>query len=366
MMIYLHDILDPAELSRLVAEKYINAVRSPDGRHVLYNYTERATYARLWTPETRQCRGLIVEQATGRIVCRPFDKFFNIGEVPETALEALRSLPHTPEITEKLDGSMVAVWRDGDALRASTRGSFTSIQARAALAWLTARGHTGRDWPMGSYTVIGEWCAPDNQVVLRYAQPEFRLIGARALYDGADFDYFALELVADELNLPVVPCYAGDLAAAVAAQSTLTGVEGWVARWGGGFRVKIKTADYLRLHRIISGFSAERMREALLLGEAERYLTEIPEELRAEAEAIYAEISRRARERSDLATSMYTALSPLLRTEGRKGYAMAVQRHPRDLWPLLFALADGKPIAALILKTLDLSDLRSAQTVGEP
>lgn len=364
-MTYLYDILDPAELSRLVAEKYINAIRSPDGRHVLYNYTERATYARLWTAETRQCRGLIVEQATGRIVCRPFDKFFNVGETPETSMEALLALPVTPTLTEKLDGSMVAVWRDGNTLRASTRGSFTSSQAAAALAWLTARGHTGRDWPTGSYTVIGEWCAPDNRVVLSYAQAEFRLIGARALYDGADFDYPALALVANELDLPVVPVYAGDFAAAVATQATLTGVEGWVARWPSGFRVKIKTADYLRLHRLISGFSAERMREALLLNEAERYLTELPEELRAEAEHIYGEIKRRAMERADTAIALHATLSPLLREEGRKGYALAVQRQPRDLWPLLFALADNKPIAGLILKALDLGDLKAVPVPSE-
>lgn len=359
-MTYLHDILDPTELSKLVAERYISAVTSPDGRNVLYNYTERATYARLWTPETRQCRGLIVEQATGRIVCRPFDKFFNVGETSETALEALHNLPNAPELTEKLDGSMVAVWRDGNILRASTRGSFTSSQAAAALAWLTARGYTARNWPAGSYTVIGEWCAPDNRVVLSYPQAELRLIGARALYDGADFDYFALRLLADELCLPVVGAYTGDLAAAVAAQNTLTGAEGWVARWPGGFRVKIKTADYLRLHRIVSGFSAERMREALLLGEAERYMAELPEELRAEAESVYAEIKRRAAERAEAATGIYATLAPLLSAEGRKGYALAVQRHPRDLWPLLFALADSKPISPLILKALDLSDMPAA------
>lgn len=353
-MTYLSDILDVGELSRQVAEGYIGAVRSRGGDLVLYNYTARATYARVWTPETRQCRGLIVEQATGLVVCRPFDKFFNVDEVAEARLDALLALPGRPTLTEKLDGSMVAIWAHGGRISCTTRGSFTSAQAAAAQAWLAQHAPEVQYLPAG-LTLIGEWCSPDNRVVLRYDRPELRLIGAR-FTSGVDFDHPALVELGAEFGLPVVTAPADDLIEAMAARERLAGVEGWVARWPGGYRVKIKTAEYLRLHRLISAYSPERLRESLLDDTITNYLEQLPEELRAEAEGHLAAIQARIAARVARANASYHTLAPLL-AEGRKAFALRVQLQPLDLRPLLFALADGKPIDKLVLRSLNLSDL---------
>ena len=158
----LSDIINVDELERQIAAKLIRRVASPDGRHVLYNYTELAQYSKAWTPEVRLCRGLIARADTGQIVCRPFQKFFNYGEAEAPAIP---SEWQEVEAMSKLDGSMVAVWWDDKyGWACTTRGSFTSDQASAAQAWLD--GHIDVSELDRGSTYVCEWTAPDNRVVL--------------------------------------------------------------------------------------------------------------------------------------------------------------------------------------------------------
>jgi len=347
------NIMDREELSRLVEGHYISRVFSPDACLVLYNYTAKATYDRVWTPETRACRGLIVDASTGDVVARPFEKFSNVDEAgfPESALGALLARPGPVEITDKLDGSMIAVWHYAGGWHCSTRGSFASTQAQAAQAWIVA--HANLIYAHPGYTYISEWCAPDNRVVLKYDKPELRLIGVR-MAPGYDAPYCEVAHWAHVLNLPVVPVLADcDLEALALRRAMTTGVEGWVARWPDGFRVKIKTEDYLRLHRLISGFSAARVREAMLSADTARYIGELPEEIRSEAERIAAVLDKRVQERVAILIASHARLSPLL-SDSRKAFALAVQSEPQEDRSFLFSLADGRPIADKLLKDIDL------------
>lgn len=357
-MTHLSDILDTGELDRLVNEKYISRIVSPDGRLLLHNYTERATYDRVWTAETRRCRGLISDAATGRIIARPFEKFSNVDEAgfPESSLSALLLRPGPVEITDKLDGSMVAVWHDDGAWHCSTRGSFTSTQAQAARAWLESRLF-GWNSVLQDFTLLCEWCAPDNRVVLKYNTTDLVLIGARHVATGTDCHHRQLENIGTLALLNVVPIVTDtDLETLVSRRALTTGVEGWVARWPDGYRVKVKTEDYLRLHRLISGFSAARVRAAMLTGEAAHYVQELPEEIRAEAERIVATLERVCGERAAYLAITYARFAPLL-SDSRKTFALAVQREPKEDWPYLFSLADDKPIAEKLLKAVDLAIL---------
>lgn len=347
----LADIMDIDELDRLVAEHYITRRIDESGRYVLHNYTEKATYDRVWTAETKRCRG-IVSDRQGKILARPFDKFFNVDESEETRLGGLLARPGDVEITDKLDGSMIAFWHADKAWHTSTRGSFTSSQAVAALQWL--QPHIPYDG--GGLTLLLEYCAPDNRVVLRYDKPECILIGARSTRDGYDHNYSALQMIASELGLSVTPQYIGTLESSVAARVSSTGCEGWVARWPDGFRVKIKTEDYLRLHRLVTGFNAARVRDVMLAGGMDTYLPDLPEEFRAEAERMAAVMQEATQARLEALRATFARLAPLA-AESRKAYAMAVQQEPALDRPYLFSLLDNKPITDKVLLALDLEAL---------
>src|SRR5690348_3527676 len=74
------DLFDLSALDEALRERLVVARRHPSEPLTILNYTERCQYERgLWGPVTLACRGLIHDD-NGRIVARPFRKFFNYGQ----------------------------------------------------------------------------------------------------------------------------------------------------------------------------------------------------------------------------------------------------------------------------------------------
>lgn len=228
--------------------------------------------------------------------------------------------------------------------------------------------------PKQRFTFVGEWCAPDNRVVLRYEQPELRLIGVRMWDDKrtGDLPHFAVASWAEELGLSVVPrienATLDDLTARAQSEA---GIEGWVLRWGdkhNAFRVKVKTADYIRLHKALSGFGPKQVYEVLALCNPDAwdaYEQGLPEEILPDALRYADTMQEAVISRAESLAAVFNALSPLLYA-GRREFALAVQREcpPADR-PIVFALADGKPVEPLLWKQLDYRALFGAEA-AEP
>jgi RNA ligase len=136
------------------------------------------------------------------------------------------------------------------------------------------------------------------------------------------------------------------------------GIEGWVVRFRNGVRVKIKVAAYRRLHKLISGLNAARVREALLgQGGLAELLLALPEEFWPDVRAIGAEIERRAAAELARLEAAHAGLLADGGAESRKAYALlAAERHRPDT-PYLFALLDGKQVRPMLLKAIDLTGL---------
>src|ERR1700677_2889998 len=110
----------------MVKHGYVRRVENPD--LVLYGYTDQCTFARAWqTPYTRSARGIIFEKKTGRLVAKPFPKFFNLGEMEEVSLLNLPKKPY--RVFEKCDGSLGIIYYYGGKWNVATRGAFTSEKA---------------------------------------------------------------------------------------------------------------------------------------------------------------------------------------------------------------------------------------------
>lgn len=116
------------DLQTMLDGGYIARRQHPTAPLMIYNYTARAQYDNVWNAATLACRGLICDLA-GKVVARPFPKFFNLDQVT--------TLPDEPfEVYEKLDGSLgILYWLDGQPCIA-TRGSFDGEQARWATQWI--------------------------------------------------------------------------------------------------------------------------------------------------------------------------------------------------------------------------------------
>lgn len=330
------------------------------GDLLIFNYTQQAQYSRAWGAVERVSRGLIINAATCEVVALPWPKFFNLGETPETSLEALEGRPF--EATVKMDGSLGIIYYGPDGWAVATRGSFEGEQARWATAYLRMHHAELLDTlNRHGLTLLVEIIYPENRVVLDYGRDEkLVLIGARR------FDPFTGELIVDHvrdvlrdigyrLGMPVVEPAGSILHDLLEHQASARGVEGWVLRFDDGLRVKVKTQQYLELHRAIFGLTPERIREALLAGTFDELDQALPEELQPGARETARIIRQAAQDEEVRVRSIFAAARELVGADAPRGdFARHVVANYPDERALLFMLLDGRPVAEAILKGLDL------------
>lgn len=85
------------------------------------NFTDMAFYKQHWNEQTIHARGLFVDRKSGMVKMRSYNKFFNLGERPETEPEALeRSLVFPLAVYRKQNGFLgIMSVVDGDVVLAS-------------------------------------------------------------------------------------------------------------------------------------------------------------------------------------------------------------------------------------------------------
>ena len=254
-----------------VAQSLLTERAHPTHDLIIWNYTVKCQYERAWNEATLQARGLIT-RSDGSIVARPFAKFFNYEE-HQTAL------PLEPfTVTEKMDGSLgILFFADGKPAIA-TRGSFTSEQAERGTRILYERYQSFFARFNPDYTYLFEIIYPANRIVVDYGDREDLILLAMIETQTAK----EIDIHADEWPFPVVKKYDGftDLAALRAIEAENR--EGFVIHFESGLRVKMKFAEYMRLHRLMTHVNARiiwehlRDRKSLL-----PLLEEVPDEFYA-------------------------------------------------------------------------------------
>lgn len=150
----------------MIEQKYINVQTHPTLPLTIYNYAGKAMLDNVWNEATINCRGMIVETHTGKIVAQGMKKFFNVGQ--KGAEE--HSLSTLVKVTKKEDGSLGIVYHYDGVYGVATRGSFTSDQALHATALLNTDEY---EWLRKSAsgdidTPVVEIVFPGNRIVLNY------------------------------------------------------------------------------------------------------------------------------------------------------------------------------------------------------
>jgi putative RNA ligase len=247
----------------------------------LYVYSEHCVFEGAWTPITLAARGLILDMAARRIVATPFPKFFNFGERGEKA-------PDLPfETLEKLDGSLIIIFHHGGRWRAATKGSFTSSQAQWAQDHLDRRDLA----PLRpGTTYLAEAVYPENRIVVRYAEPALVMLAAYG-EDGTELPTAGIDAVAGSIGLRAAKrhAFASLVSLVEHAQRLPRSEEGFVLRFENGHRLKVKGAEYRRIHALISRCTPLAMWEAMLAGDdMEAIRRDLPEEFWADFDAIVA------------------------------------------------------------------------------
>lgn len=325
---------------------YGQVVTSRFDNLLLFNYTNSCQYAGRWNYFERICRGLICDVNTGEIVARPFDKFFNWGEVINDT--------EMVDVVEKIDGSMGCLYRYRGEYRIATRGSFTSDQARWATEWLNK--HYKLEGLDNNLTLIFEIVYPENRVVVDYQGFEgLILIGARDRFTGRELYYNEIEVIASKFGFMQPKKYSFDSINSIlqAAAALSASEEGWVIRFADGGRAKVKGDAYKLAHRLMTNITFSRVLEAVAQKKFDAMIEGIPDEFLQQVRQHKADIDMVVER---VKGEIYLALkdAPQVDAEtkvGRKKFAQWVnENYGKNMSAYLFAARSGRDIEELILK----------------
>lgn len=319
-------------IQREIAAGYISDQVHGHAPLRILNYTQRAQFDWHWTTETRQCRGLIVDH-DWNVVARPFEKFFSVeqlnGCVPVEPFEAY----------EKMDGSLGILYFLDEKPQIATRGSFVSEQAQRATKMLAEKYGDAQLNP--EFTYLFEIIYPENRIVIDYGpREELVLLAIIETQTGVEWPLDAYDSV-----FPVVKRYDwfSDFNQLLRQQEKDR--EGFVVRFQCGQRVKIKFAEYKRLHKLLTGLSPKAIWEILRAGGSiDEFLERVPDEFyqwiretENDLRCGYANIEARARGYMKFGDT-------------RKELAEWYKKSPHP--DIMFAMLDGKEYSDLIWRKL--------------
>jgi RNA ligase len=255
-------------LERYVAEGWLISQTHPTLPLTIYNYSQATQYEAKWDEVTLSCRGLVFDDE-GNQVSYPFKKFFNIEENKHTPANDF-------EIYEKVDGSLITVFNYNGEWVVSSRGSFTSDQAIAAQKLFKQLMNLDRIDKAATY--LFELIAPWNRIVVDYGErEELILLGARAKYfEASHLDLYELSKM---LGCNLIRKFDFDDYKEI-QELNWENSEGFIVRFSNGDRCKIKFADYVKLHRVLTNCSSydiwENLKEFDKL--PEEMLQDVPDE----------------------------------------------------------------------------------------
>jgi len=258
--------MTPEVFADILKEVELETVHRQDfGRYSVFCYSDKCAYKELWNEVNMRCRGIVIDTETLEVVCRPFDKFFNVGEHPTTSHTVIDAkLLNTPfEIYTKHDGSLINLWYHNWEWNVSSKGSMTSEHAKYAKEKIFNK-YDLRQLPTG-YTYIFEMITPwDTKVVDYNGMDDVILL---SMFHNS---WECIELPRKEVN--EIATYAGFKCVDVIENITNLGdiynriekgQEGFVVRFSDGLRFKAKSDWYIRAHKYISFLNPKHVLEMM-------------------------------------------------------------------------------------------------------
>jgi hypothetical protein len=255
-------------------------------RHLVYPNLVQLKYdqinSNLADPVVRQCRGLILdENRDWHIVARPFDKFFNFGELHADTIDW-----STATVQEKLDGSLMILYWYENTWRVATSGTPDAMGEVSGYP-MTFQSLFWDIWAKKRYslplehnrhlTFMFELTSPYNRIVVKHETATLRLIGARDNVSGLEKP--ARNYVLWDQVRTYAPSYARSFTELQKTFDSIDPVrqEGFVVVDKQFNRVKVKHPGYVALHHMRSNLSPKRVLEVVRAGEIAEVLVHFPE-----------------------------------------------------------------------------------------
>ena len=233
-----------------------------------FKYTTNTVYSEDWDNVSLHARGIVFDYATGEVLARPFDKFFNLGEMIDTETGVLKPIAGYVKqhlgfdnlsgdykhqkfrVMDKLDGSLgIAFWTGVDWY-VKTAGSFESDQAKWANDWFDML--INPSVLDKSKTYLFEIIYDEDKHPIEYDFEGLVLLGIVDTKTGIEEPLSEILRVAKELNIrhaEVLEFTDFDEVVKYAKNLPKT-KEGVVITFENGFKLKVKGDEFLALQKI--------------------------------------------------------------------------------------------------------------------
>ncbi len=309
----------------------------------------------------RECRGLIFDTATGKLISRPYHKFFNVGEREETAINKVNLYePHV--VLEKLDGSMIRPIPTKEGFRLATKAGVTDVAMNAEV--FIADKTNYREFILelidDRKTPIFEWCSRKNRIVVDYPEDCLILTAIRDNENGTYVPYYKMVSAAGYADIPVVKALAGlavqNIDLFVKQVREWDDGEGIVLRFDSGHMVKVKADEYVLRHKSKDQISQEKNVLQTILSDSVDDVVPLltPDDatrLKAFQNAFWASVDDLASEMADL----YNAGNTMY-PEKKDFATQYVQRMILPIHaPIMYAMKGGKGSRATIIDMISKS-----------
>lgn len=247
-------------IKKRIEGNFIDYVKHPTEDLWILDYTRRCHLEDAYDEYTCLCRGMIIDK-DWNIVERCMYKFFNYEEIEDKSI-----IPNIDfEVFEKLDGSMGTLYWLNDMPYIATRGSFASEQAIHATKLVQTKYIDICKNLDKSKTYVFEIIYPDNHIVVDYKDTDdIYLIAVIDKETGKDDNLQNYQ----NTGFNVVTRYDG-----VKDYNTIRDIfngnnkEGFVVKFSNGFRMKMKFAEYFKIHALLNGISKKRIFEMYINNE---------------------------------------------------------------------------------------------------
>lgn len=234
---------------------------------ILLKYDQLSSPTLMGLPEMQDCRGLILELGTWKVLSLAFRKFFNSEEGNAHKIDW-----NTARILEKLDGTLIQLywdefkgkWFAGTTGTAEGEGEVNNKMGTTFndlfFQTVTEKYNLDLNKLDKGYTYVFELTTPYNIVVKPHGESSANLLTIRDLETLSEFTYDALLDFGRLMNIPIVKSYdlnANNVGAIIKTFENMPwSEEGYVVVDANFNRVKIKNPAYVAVHHL-KGKTAE-------------------------------------------------------------------------------------------------------------
>jgi len=311
----------------LLSQEPYNLKFNECGKFTLIRYSQ--LNSDFSNPIVQESRGCIIDNENFEYVCRPFKKFFNATEYLASPIDW-----ESARIQTKHDGSIIKCWYDGVDWRISTNGTIDSSTAMIEGDFVSfyelfnmAKGDLDFSKLSKDRTYIFELTSPLNRVVVEYKEHKIFHIGTINNKTGEEFN--------EDIGIEKPKeFHCNDVNEIVEAVSLMSwDEEGYVVVDKYWRRVKIKSPEYVRVHRLYSNVMTKRRAvEIIRTGEQSEFLAYFPQykELFADIERAY----------NNLIFEISQELRGCMKFDNKREFAMS--NKDSEFSDFLFRTYDGK------------------------